>query len=126
MRKTQMPRAQQRSSRIVAQPLLPFAYRRSRAGSTTTIAVSGELDIASVPALDTQLRAAAREAVRVVLDLRSLEFVDSSGAALLVSTYRRMRQAGGRLLLVRGPFEVQWLLELMRVDRELEFVGQPA
>jgi len=52
--------------------------------------------------------------------------VDSSGAALLVSTYRRMRQAGGRLLVVRGPFEVQWLLELMRVDRELEFVAQPA
>ena len=116
----------QRSSRIAAQSRLPFAYRRSRAGSTTTIAVCGELDITSVPVLDTQLRAAAREAVRVVLDLRSLEFVDSSGAALLVSTYRRMRQAGGRLLVVRGPFEVQWLLELMRVDRELEFVAQPA
>ena len=122
-----MPTAQvQRSSRIAAQSLLPFTYRRSRAGSTTTLAVGGELDIASVPVLDTQLRAAAREAARVVLDLRSLEFLDASGAALLVSTYRRMRQAGGRLLVVRGPFEVQWLLELMRVDRELEFVGQPA
>ena len=122
-----MPTAQsQRSSRIAAQSLRRFTYRRSRAGSTTTLAVGGELDIASVPVLDTQLRAAAREAARVVLDLRSLEFLDASGAALLVATYRRMRQAGGRLLVVRGPFEVQWLLELMRVDRELEFVGQPA
>jgi hypothetical protein len=35
-----------------------------------------------------------------------------------------MRQAGGRLLVVRGPLEVQWLLELTRVDRELEFAGR--
>ena len=120
-----MPTAQfQRSSRIAAQPLPPFTYRCSRAESTTTIAVCGELDIASVPVLDTQLRAAARDAALVVLDLHSLEFVDSSGAALLLSTSRRMRQAGGRLLVVRGPVEVQWLLELLGVDRELEFVGE--
>jgi anti-anti-sigma factor len=120
-----MPTAQvQRSSPIAAQSPLPFTYRRSRAGSTTTIAVCGELDIASVSVLDRQLRAAARDASLVVLDLRSLEFVDSSGAALLLWTSRRMRQAGGRLLVVRGPLEVQWLLELTRVDRELEFAGR--
>jgi anti-anti-sigma factor len=120
-----MPTAQlQRSSRIAAQSPPPFTYRRSRAGSTTTIAVCGELDIASVPVLDTQLRGAARDDSRVVLDLRSLEFLDSSGAALLLWASRRMRQSGGQLLVIRGPVEVQWLLELMRVDRELEFVGQ--
>jgi hypothetical protein len=29
------------------------------------------------------------------------------------------------LVVLRGSLEVQWLLELMRVDRELEFVSRP-
>jgi anti-sigma B factor antagonist len=87
-----------------------------------TVTVGGELDIVRVPELDRQLRAAARDASLVVLDLRPLEFVDSSGAALILTTARRIRQAGGRRVVVRGSLEVRWLLELMRVDRELEFV----
>jgi len=103
-------------------PSTQFTSRRSRATSATTITVSGELDIARVPALDRQLRAAEHAAPVVVLDLRPLEHVDSSGAALILSTDRRMRRAGGRLVVVRGSVEVQWLLALMGVDRELEFV----
>jgi len=87
-----------------------------------TIAVDGELDIASVPGLDARLRAAERDAPLVVLDLQSLEFVDSTGAALILSADRRIRRAGGRLVLMRGTVEVQWLLALLGVDRELEFV----
>jgi stage II sporulation protein AA (anti-sigma F factor antagonist) len=103
-------------------PTTQFTYRRSGATSSTTVSVGGELDIATVPALDRQLRAAERAAPVVVLDLHSLELVDSSGAALILSTDRRMRRAGGRLLVGRGSVEVQWLLALMGVDRELEFV----
>jgi anti-anti-sigma factor len=90
--------------------------------SATTITVCGELDIATVPVLDRKLRAAEGAAPVVVLDLRSLESVDSSGADLILSTDRRMRRAGGRLVVVRGSVEVQWLLALMGVDRELELV----
>ena len=86
-----------------------------------TVTVDGELDIVRVPELDRKLRAAARNASLVVLDLSPLEFLDSSGAALILTTARRIRQAGGRLVVMRGSLEVQWLLELMRVDRELEF-----
>ena len=113
-------------SRLTAQPLTPFTCRRWRAKAATTVTVGGELDIATVPELDTELRAAERDAALVVLDLRSLEFVDSSGVALLLSTARRMRRAGGRLVLMRGTIDVQWLLALMGVDRELEFVEPSA
>jgi anti-sigma B factor antagonist len=87
-----------------------------------TVKVGGELDIAAVPALDARLRAAERDASLVVLDLQSLEFVDSSGASLILAANRRIRQAGGRLAVMRGPVDVQWLLALLGVDRELEFV----
>jgi anti-anti-sigma factor len=74
-----------------------------------------------VPVVDRELRAAELAAPVVVLDLRSLEFVDSSGATLILSTARRMGRAGRRLVLARCSFEVRWLLALMGVDRELEF-----
>lgn len=103
---------------------LAFSCHRSGAVATPIVAVSGELDIGAVPALDRVLRAAARGAALVVLDLRALEFVDCSGAALLVLTDRRIRAAGGRFVVVRGPAEVQWLFALTGIDRQLEFVDQ--
>jgi len=117
-----MPTAQsQHPSRLTAQPSPPFSSRRSRA---TTVTARGELDIATVPALDGKLRAAEHATPVVVLDLRPLEFIDSSGAALILSTDRRLRRAGGRMVVVRGSVEVQWLLALMGFDRELEFVQE--
>jgi anti-sigma B factor antagonist len=87
------------------------------------VAVAGELDITTVPELDRQLRAAARRAPLVVLDLSVLDFVDSSGAALMLSADRRIRRAGGRFVVVPGSLEVRWLLALMGVERELELVA---
>ena len=97
-------------------PTTQFTHRRSSAKASTTISVCGELDIATVPRLDRQLRAAEHTAPVVVLDLRSLELFDSSGAALILSTDRRMRRAGGRLLVMRGSVEVQWLLAQDRLN----------
>jgi anti-anti-sigma factor len=98
-----MPTTQfRRSSRVAAQPAAPFRCWRSRAKTATIVTVTGELDIATVPDLDTQLRAAERETPLVVLDLRALEFVDSSGAALMLATDRRVSHAGGRFVVVRG------------------------
>ena len=57
---------------------------------------SGELDIDAVPELDRALRHA--DAPLVVLDLRELEFIDSSGAHLLLAADRRIRRAGRRLV----------------------------
>jgi anti-sigma B factor antagonist len=50
------------------------------------IRVSGELDLATVPSLEQELQAALERADghRVVLDLSDLEFIDSTGIAVLV------------------------------------------
>jgi anti-sigma B factor antagonist len=71
-------------------------------GNASIVAVTGELDIATVPRLDRALRRAEVDAALVVLDLRELEFPDSSGAHLLLAADRRIRRAGGRLVVVRG------------------------
>ena len=89
------------------------------------VVTSGELDIATVPHLDRSLRDAADTQDDVVLDLRELDFIDSSGGHLLIAADRRIRRSGGRLLVVRPSGEVAWLMRLMGIDHELELIEPP-
>lgn len=103
----------------------PVGSPDSDAEHGSHVVVTGELDIGTVPQLDRALRRAQADATLVVLDLRELEFVDLSGAYLLLAADRRIRRAGGRLVVVRGNAEVEWFLALIGLDRELELVDWP-
>lgn len=96
----------------------------SSTGVCGRVTVSGELDIAGVPQLDSALRAAEQAADTVVLDLRRAEFIDFSAAQLMLATDRRLREAGRRLLIVRAPAEVQLYFTLTGLDRELTLVDR--
>ena len=76
------------------------------AGGITIAALTGELDIASAPALREQLLSLLRPSSnRLVIDLSKVSFCDASGLAVLVSTARRARLLGGfvRLAAVSPP-----------------------
>jgi anti-sigma B factor antagonist len=92
--------------------------------------VAAELDIATAPILERTLRSAELRAHLVLLDLRELTFVDSCGVRVIVYASIRARRAGRRLILVRGPAQVQRLLALNGALEALEFVdlapGEPA
>jgi anti-sigma B factor antagonist len=103
----------------------PFSCLRYGGVGTVRVAVAGELDIATVAQVDQALRRAHCDAAPlVVLDLQELEFIDSSGAHLMMATDLRVREAGGRFVVVRGP-GVQRLLEVIGIDRRLELVDEP-
>jgi anti-sigma B factor antagonist len=87
--------------------------------------VSGELDIATAPQFEHALGRAQADAALVILDLRELEFIDSSGAHVIAGANGRARQAGGRLVVVRGPVQVERLFALVGLDRRLELVDHP-
>lgn len=89
------------------------------------VVLRGELDIATIAQLDHSLRVAGDYHNDVVLDLRALEFIDSSGAHLLIAADRRIRRTGGRLRVITGSGEVAWLLQLTGVDRELAVIESP-
>jgi anti-sigma B factor antagonist len=74
----------------------------------------GELDIATAPQLQRALADALEQARLVVLDLRDLGFIDSSGVHVIVDASCRAREIGRRLVLVRG-YEV--------VDRMFSLAG---
>lgn len=102
-----------------------FSCRRSDCASTARLSVSGELDIATAPQLDHGLAGAQADAALVILDLRELQFMDSSGANLIAAAGGRARQAGGRLVVVRGPVQVERIFALVGLDRQLELVDHP-
>ena len=60
-----------------------------------------------------------------MLDLRGLEFMDSSGLRLVVMADMRAREAGRRFALVRGGDTVHRVFEITRMSERLEFVNAP-
>ncbi len=105
---------------------LSFETTLSSAGDAV-IALSGELDLSGAPALDEEIgRLAAHDDVRrVVLDLRGLAFLDSSGLRVVALAARGLERAGRGLLLVRGSETVQRVFEITRMDERLDFVDAP-
>jgi anti-anti-sigma factor len=93
-------------------------------GRAAVVVVSGELDLASGPALEDELvRVSAVELV--VLDLRELEFMDSTGLSILVKANQRAIDEGRRFGLVKGSPQVQRLLYLTGVAERLTLVDAP-
>ncbi|HEY1507918.1 MAG TPA: STAS domain-containing protein [Solirubrobacteraceae bacterium] len=93
---------------------------------TTVISVSGELDLASSPALEEELeRVAKSDATTIVVDLAELEFMDSTGLSVLVRAHQRAEESGRRLGLVNGSQQVQRLLTLTGVADRLTLADAP-
>ena len=52
-----------------------------------------------------------------VLDLRDLTFMDSSGIAVVMKTYRRMNQLGGRLWVENVPPQPMKVLKAAGIEK---------
>ena len=94
-------------------------------GPLARVTVAGELDIATAPELERALRHLEVDPALVFLDLRELEFMDSMGVHIILAADRRVRGAGGQLVIVRGPAQVDRLFALTGADHQLELVDQP-
>ena len=98
-----------------------FAVRTHTLERATTLALGGELDLVSSPALERALDAVlASDAELIIVDLRGLEFMDSTGLHALVKAQHRMDELGRRFALVRGGDNVQRLFELTGVSDGLD------
>jgi anti-sigma B factor antagonist len=92
----------------------------------TRVVLIGELDIASTDELEKQLAAIEVDSPgTLVLDLRRVEFIDSTGLRALIAADERARSTGRRLAVVRGPDAVARLLTVTQLDQRLELVDDP-
>lgn len=103
-----------------------FRVSTVRGGTNTVLVLTGELDLATVPELESALEKAEKESLSIVLDLSGLQFVDCSGLHSFVSAAQRITNAGGELKLIAGPAHVQRLFSLTGVDALFDFVENGA
>jgi anti-anti-sigma factor len=69
------------------------------------LALSGELDVVTAPALEQCLSDVLSEPhARVLVDLNDLRFVDSAGVSVLIKA-KQDAEANGRTLVLRRPTE---------------------
>jgi anti-sigma B factor antagonist len=90
------------------------------------IVVSGELDIASAPELEQALDRIRPDLTKlVIVDLRELEFMDSTGLSIIVRAHQRLSEHDCELTLIKGPPQVQRLLDLTGVADRVRLGSEP-
>ena len=116
---------------VSAQPR-KAAFATTRAGQLTTscscsepgtltIGLDGELDLATAPALERLLREVERDRwPTVVLDLRQLSFIDSSGIRALLTANDRIGRRDGRMLVGHPSRAVRRTLAAIGADTILD------
>jgi anti-anti-sigma factor len=95
-------------------------------GTTVRVALVGELDIAGAPRVEQELERIEQDPpATLVLDLRELAFMDSTGLRVIIAADDRAREQERRLVIVRGSETVQRIIAMTRLDERLEIVDDP-
>ena len=103
-----------------------FAVQTHITGRTAQLALSGELDLVSSPALEQamdQLQGADIELL--IVDLRGLDFMDSTGLHLVIRAQNQAHETGCRFAVVRGREQVQRLFDLTGMTETLTVIDSP-
>jgi anti-sigma B factor antagonist len=102
-------------------------FETTHSGSVVVIAPTGELDLSGAAILQAELDRLADDGdvSGVVLDLRGLAFMDSSGLRLVVLADMQARDVGRRFAIVRGDETVHRVFEITRMSDRLDFVESP-
>ena len=104
----------------------PFSVRCDQREGGAIVVVTGEIDMSTSPALREQLRAPEAQAETVVLDLRAVTFMDSSGLGAIVGQHKRAREHGFRFAVaVGGAPSVERILALAQLTQVLEVIEAP-
>lgn len=92
----------------------------TRPNGVAIVRPSGRLDLLTAVAIKERLNRAVEDGYgRVVVDLASVTFVDSSGLGALIGGLKAARLAGGDLRLARAGEQVRAILDLTTLNRVL-------
>ena len=105
----------------------PFAISVERGRGVTLVGLSGEFDLAAAEEFRQQVwpLMAAAKGGSLVIDLRKLVFMDSSGIRSLLELDAESRRDGFELVVVRGTGPVGRAIELTSLDELIRMVDEP-
>jgi anti-anti-sigma factor len=95
-------------------------------GRFPTVRLRGELDISGAEEIERSIEEIEKTATGIlIIDLRGLEFMDSTGLRLILSADARARDRGSSLIIVRGPETVHRVFRMAALEDRLQFVDDP-
>ena len=101
----------------------PFRCEVAREDGAATVRAVGALDLATVPVLDDQLAGLRDAGVRrMIIDLRGLHFMDSSGLRCILKYDSLARNDGFSIELIQGGRAIRRVFELTGTTAHLPFV----
>jgi len=92
------------------------SFRLEQKYGTTIVVASGEVDLYTSPGLHEALVAAGACTTRIIVDLKAVTFLDSTGLGVLAGAYTRARNQGGSVSLVGPSGLVREVLHITRLD----------
>jgi anti-anti-sigma factor len=109
-------------------PPPPFTVTVQSGDRAMRVAISGEIDIKTIGPIEGRIQTARSQAAdrHLILDLRELTFMDSSGLRLLIALLRDAQARAHRLTVVRPPRDVFRPIQLTGLDKVLDFVEHPS
>jgi anti-sigma B factor antagonist len=100
--------------------------RVERRDHEVSVVLDGELDLVTASRFREQLTDLEDDAPTLIVDLRELRFLDSSGIGELVAAQQRARRGQRRLVVVRGgDSAIAEVLRMTAVDPSLETADDP-
>ena|SRR5436190_1947872 len=105
----------------------PLRVTTEPRGDGVHLILSGELDIASAPVIEDALRDAEEQGPPlIIIDLRGLQFMDSTGLRTILGADARAREADRRFVVVQGDENIQRVFQVTRLYDRVEIVSDPA
>jgi anti-sigma B factor antagonist len=101
---------------MINRPMPQFEVSVEHSGTTAIVHLAGELDIGTAPALAEALQSLERPCERIILDLTSLEFIDSTGLRLAVVEHGRSNMDGFEFVIAGATGPVLKVLRLTGLD----------
>jgi anti-sigma B factor antagonist len=103
-----------------------FAISVDRRDDRAIVQFAGELDLEGTPRAEAALHEVEEGSPPLlVVDLRPLEYIDSTGLSVLVRADRRARESGRAFAVVPNDRPVRRLLEMLGVGERLALLNDP-
>ncbi len=100
----------------------PLNISTSEKNDVCVLQLSGDVDLSTADTLRAKLTEVAERRVgHIHLDLRFVDYIGSTGVALLVSCLRRLKDEGRELKIVACSPSVAKVFRLLRLDYLLPF-----
>jgi anti-anti-sigma factor len=90
-------------------------------GELTVLNLAGEIDVAAAPQLKNVFKSLIDAGkVNIIVDLKDVDFIDSSGLGIFVVGYKSAKAKGGKIKFSSAKPEVIKVIELTRLDKHFE------